>query len=480
MTAIALQRLVSLGMWGGLSSLFSLFLASGNLFFGGAILAALLLYAAVLVGPQLLAALWLMGAPTVFGFANMFLKALPFVTMERLFFVTLVGMAFLRAAFLKERVSALTRLEILILLFIAYALLSLIVHTTAETWRKDLWFLMQYAIPMGTYLLSRRIDWSGRGARLFLASLTFTGVALAAIGVMQSLFGITLFTVKTVTEGHVERAYGMFSNAHTYIATLVIFLIVTLFQVNLYRDALARAVLVAAMLAILVGVVLGETRAPWGGAALALLVIFLRDREVRPLLLLGGLIGAAAGAILLTMMLDDLGTFLDRLRNLNTLAGRLAVWATALNMMAHHPLFGVGFGVGAFLANKAEYITGVGPLTAHYAIYLEVPHNEYLHVGVLLGLTGLIAFLAIVLGVVRQMFRIHRDAGGSPTSRRLALYAGAIVLGLLFNSLLSDTFLQEYFWTLAFFIAGLAASDHREAMWRQTMAVPGGRIASPA
>jgi O-antigen ligase len=271
----------------------------------------------------------------------------------------------------------------------------------------------------------------------------------------------------------------MFSNAHTYIATLVILLTLTVFQFNLYRDALLRSVLLAAMFAMLVGIVLGKTRAPWGGAALTLLIIFVRDRDVRPLLLIGGVIGALAGAVFLAIKFDELGSFLERLRNLDTLTDRLALWATALNMIAHNPVFGVGFGADAFELHRPQYITGVG-ITTHYALELGVPHNEYLHVGALLGLVGLLAFLGIVVGIVRLMFTLHNDARGSPMGRRLALYVGAIVIGLMFNGLLSDTHQQDYFWMLAYFLAGFAAVLHGEAVWREHVAVRGRLVESPA
>jgi O-antigen ligase len=227
------------------------------------------------------------------------------------------------------------------------------------------------------------------------------------------------------------------------------------------------------MLVMLVGIVLGETRAPWGGAACALFIIFLRDRSVRPLLVVGGAIALLGGAVLLWIMMDQLDSFFNRVTSVNTFAGRLAVWATALNMIVHNPVFGVGFGADAFTLHKPEYITGVGPLTAQYAVYLSVPHNEYLHVTVLLGISGLVLFLAILYQLIKLLFGIHMDTE-SPTLRsRLGLYIGAIMIGLLFNSMFSDTFLQDYFWMLTFFLAGLVTGMPRDFGRRHLHPAPG-------
>jgi len=98
-------------------------------------------------------------------------------------------------------------------------------------------------------------------------------------------------------------------------------------------------------------------------------------------------------------------------------------------------------------------------LTAQYAVYLGVPHNEYLHVAVMLGISGLILFLMILIRLVKLMFQIFHDKNENNLRRHLALYAGAIVIGLMFNSLFSDTYMQDYFWLLAYFLAGTAAGS---------------------
>lgn len=454
-----LQRTTSLLFWGGISALFSLFLGMGAIAMSVLILLGLLFFLAMLSGPQLIAAFWLMGSPTIFKLANQILSALPFVTMERVMFVVLLGMAALKSAFDKKGGRPFIRVEAYILVFLAWALISLAVSTDDLLLRQDLWFYLQYAMPMLMFMLSRRIEWSEQGVKVLLACLTATGVILAVIGVLQGLLGISIFTMEyqQVTSGHEGRAYGTFTNAHTYIATLFVLLTVTVLQFGMYRDGLVRGLLLSAMAVMLLGIVLGQTRAPWGGAAIALFIIMLRDRSVRPLLVTGGVVALIAGGVLLYLKMDELGGFMDRITNLGTMAGRLAVWSTALNMIFHNPLTGVGFGAIAFEIHKPEYITGVGELTQQYAMYLVIPHNEYLHVAVLVGIPGLVVFLAIVTGLVRLMFGIHADANSSGLRRRLGLYVGSTIIGLLFNSLFSDTYVQDYFWVLTYFLAGFAA-----------------------
>jgi O-antigen ligase len=460
MVAGFIQRLTSIALWGTLCALFSLFVSSGAIVLSAIILVILFGVIAVMLGPQFIAAGWLIGSPIIFGFPNQILRALPFVTMERLLLFTLVVMVFLQYAFSKRKTQWLA-LEITMLVFLVYALVSLALHTNEIRYRNDGWLWVQYLLPMAGFIVSRRIEWTDMGLKILLAALTFTGVSVAIIGILQSRFGIDVFTTnyQTITAGHTARAYGTFTNSHTFVASLFIFLTISLLQYTIYKDSIMRFVLIIAMGVIAVGIVLGASRGPWIGAALAFMIIYIKHHQVRPLLIIGGFIGIIVGTILFVTMIEHLDGFINRVMNFGTLAGRAAIWATAVNMISDNPLFGVGFGSGSFSLHKAEYITGIGSLTAQYAVYLGIPHNEYLHVAVMLGVTGLILFLMILIRLVKLMFQIFRDKNKNSLRRHLALYTGAIIIALMFNSFFSDTFVQDYFWSLAFFLAGIVAGS---------------------
>ncbi len=453
-----LQRITSLGLWSVLSAFFALFIANGALVMGGIIMAGLVLLLAVFSGPQFMAALWLVGSPTLFGFPNEILRPLPFVTMDRLMLIILSAMVFLRIAFSKRYV-AFIKLEVLIIIFLSYAFLSMLIHTTPERMSQDGWLFFQYALPMTAFIVSRRIEWSERAIRILLVCLSVTGAFLGVIGILQGLFGINLLTMsyQTITGGHTGRAYGTFSNAHTYIATLFIFLMLSLMQFSMYRQTFTRFILIVAMLVMAAGIFLGQTRAPWIGAALAMFIIFLKDKNIRTLMVIGATFVFAAASLIFVLMIDQLAEYVYRITNTGTLDGRLAIWATAINMLVDNIFFGVGFGADAFSLHKPDYITGFGDLTQQYAVYLGVPHNEYLHVAVLLGLPGLVLFLMILFRLVKHLFSLHNDSNLSPLRRLMSLYTGAIVIGLMFNSLFSDTYMQDYFWMTTYFLAGIVA-----------------------
>lgn len=455
-----LQRLTSLVLWVTVSLFFSLFIGSGAIMLSAAILAILFGVIAVMLGTQFIAAGWFIGSPTIFGFPNELLRSLPFVTMERLLFAVLVVMLFLQYAFSKRKTQWLP-LEVTIVVFLSYALISLALHTNSILYRQDGWLWVQYLLPMAGFIVSRRIAWSEKGLINFLAMLTFTGVFVAIIGILQSRFGINVFTMnyQTIVSGHVGRAYGTFSSAHTFVATLFIFLTITLLQYTIYKDKFIRFLLIVAIGIIGLGIILGQSRAPWIGAALAFIIIFIKHPPARPLMLVGGFTGFFIGLAFFALLIDYLDSFISRITNIGTLEGRAATWATALNMISDNPVFGVGFGATSYALNKIEYITGIGSLTAQYAVYLGIPHNEYIHVAVMLGVTGLVLFLMILLRLVKLMFQIFNNRNENELRRHLALYVGAIVIGLMFNSFFSDTYMQDYFWVLTYFLAGIAAGN---------------------
>ena len=441
--------------------LFSFFLAQGNVIFAAMIVSGVLYVWLFLPGAKLLPYIWLLGPPTFFILVDKVIGGIPGITMERLMIGTLGFKLCLDLVFDNERQHPLTLLEGLLILFCAYALVSLLIHTNTDNLDiliDDLWLLLQYAMAMASFVIGSRLHLTEQGVKRMLALLSLVGVYLSFLGVLQT-FGLDLFgnVEAGLTKGHEGRALGPFNSAHTYSATLLIICVLTLWQYTFYRDAMVRTALVGMMLAMAVGILLGQTRAPWVGFAVSLLIIFIKDRKVRPLLLIGAMVCLPIGVVILITMTDELALFIERALTISTMADRFATWATAINMVADNPVFGLGFTADAYSAHKFEYITGIGSLPEQFATYLGVPHNEFVYVTVMLGVTGLTLFIAILYKLTRLMISIHRDTSNPPMCRQLGLYIYAIIIGLIVNSMFSDTMLQQYFWTITYFLAGVVS-----------------------
>lgn len=451
--------------------LFSFFLAQGNVIFGAIIVSGALYFWLFLQGSKALSYIWLLGPPTFFIFIDMVIGAIPGITTERLMIATLGLKLCLDIVFDNSRQHRLTLLEGLMILFCAYALVSLLIHTTEVNLIDDLWLLLQYSMAMASFVIGSRLHLNERDVRRLLALLSLVGVYLAFLGVLQT-FGLDIFgnVEQELTAGHQGRALGPFTNAHTYSATLLIICGLTLWQYTFYRDPMIKAILIGMMLAMAVGIVLGQTRAPWLGFSVSLLIIFIKDIKVRPLLLIGVMLCIPIGVTILIMMADELVLFIDRTMTISTMAERFVTWATGINMVIDNPVFGIGFTSDAFSSHKREYITGIGSLSAQFAVHLGIPHNEFLYVTVMLGITGLTLFIAILYLMTHLMFSIYSDTSNSPMCRQLGLYIRAIILGLLVNSMFSDTMMQQYFWTITYFLAGIVSGLAIHASQSPTLA----------
>jgi O-antigen ligase len=81
---------------------------------------------------------------------------------------------------------------------------------------------------------------------------------------------------------------------------------------------------------------------------------------------------------------------------------RIVIWKTTRELIARHPLLGVGMGgyPAAYAGLVAERVPGDADWRT--ALVVKDTHNEYLHVMVEAGVPGLLAFFLFVAGALRQ------------------------------------------------------------------------------
>ena len=130
---------------------------------------------------------------------------------------------------------------------------------------------------------------------------------------------------------------------------------------------------------------------------------------------------------------------------------RLQMWQAAWRMISAHPFIGVG--VGTFSHRYAEFKLAEDPLLASYA------HNTYLQLWAVIGLNGLLAFLALCW----RGWRLWRSSQSADTTRRLVgLGCMAGVLAFLthglFESNLSFSKPSMLFWLMSGFAMGTATT----------------------
>lgn len=137
----------------------------------------------------------------------------------------------------------------------------------------------------------------------------------------------------------------------------------------------------------------------------------------------------------------------------NKLAGRITVfWTPAVKTIKQYPVFGIGM-------NNARTIPKVGYYQAHF-------HNQFLHTAAELGLPGLAAYLAILIGAAYMCFRVWRHASqGWVRLAALGLGCGQLALiafGIL-DTLPLGAKVGLFFWISLGLIAALYNMVHSES-----------------
>lgn len=223
------------------------------------------------------------------------------------------------------------------------------------------------------------------------------------------------------------------------------------------------------LVAAVAALVLTFIRGAWIALVVSLIVLGLARGSVRFRQLVFT-IPAAVAVVLVTF-----SPVLNRLSEVadpnSTFFGRLEVWKLAWDWITSSPLaLLAGLGMKAF---EYHYILMAGPTTAGLYWRRESflvgnrPHNELLGFTLDVGLIGTVAFIAVLVVLVRLAVRVYRQSS-DPSLRLVALAFAIGAVGLFVGAMGDNVFSQPsvavYFWILgglvmAIFRHMLPASD---------------------
>ncbi|SCY56907.1 O-antigen ligase family protein [Microvirga guangxiensis] len=414
----------------------------------------------LVIDSKLIAMLWLIGQPTLFVFPNNIAASVPFFTLERALFLLLLGLMIVRMMTRSVEARPMSKLDRRALIFVGVLVVSFlttIIDKDLKTIRGDLAFLLQcYLMPWLSILIARRLDWTETDVLRFLRLLTIAGLGLFGIGVLQFFLGIKWFTPTSFEVIHEGRTTGTFANAVEYGSVLAGIGLLTLAQLVTTQNLLLRLALLFSFGIMVGGIVICMTRSPLVGLALGLLIVFLGDRRIRPLIAAGGAFGVLAAAAVIPLVLD-VDALLYRFSELEPIYNRVALFMTATNMIENFPVFGIGFGRHSFSDAKNAYLDGAGEIGAEWAAGIGVPHFEYIHVLVLCGTVGLICYILAFTACISTLRAIYRDPRATTFTRTTALYVLAMLASLLVNGLFVDFLAYNYFMSLVCFMVGMVS-----------------------
>ena len=221
--------------------------------------------------------------------------------------------------------------------------------------------------------------------------------------------------------------------------------------------------------------ILTQSRGGYLGFAITELLILFVALPRRGKMALGGLGGLVLAASVLWAMRsapmgeisrflngDAGGGALNSVGVLGTAEGRLEVWSRGIYGIQDFPFTGMGMNNFRRVAPVLYPFFLIGP-----DVDIAHAHNEFLQAALDLGIPGLIAFLALYLGVFWMLFEIWRAAPNTPTPtllRTLVLgFGGGLFAHIVYSMTDAVTLGAKpgfLFWMLLGLIAGLFDQVH--------------------
>lgn len=350
-------------------------------------------------------------------------------------------------------------LAVILLLGIAFTPVAVSPQTSIETMTDSFFKVVTIFV-----LMLNLIDTRER-LRSFMKLLIFCGVFVAASAVLNYFRGATGFN----NAGELVRiaGYGTFFSNPNELAMTVNLIMPFAVVFGLTSKGLKRVACFAVAVLLAFAVIVSFSRGGFLGlVAISGVLMWKAGRGKRLVTIGAGLL--IAGAFVVSMPSgygDRIFTILHTNQDkTNSAQERQELLVRGLDVIAHHPIVGVGVG---------NY--GI------YSIRQLVAHNSYVEIAAELGLVGFAAYLVLIFAPLRSLRRIEREtyarrAAWSDTERET--YYISVGLQAVIISYAVCSFFQsaQYTWYLYYLVA-YAASLRRILA---DEAASGARAISPA
>ena len=322
------------------------------------------------------------------------------------------------------------------------------------------------ATGLAMYALGTQITRSWSDLRWLLTLLTLVAAFIALHSIVEGMTGKFLFATANQTN-YLTAVAGFHLAGETVIRAgsfLInpdwngLYLAMSLFPAaGLIFSARTRAWRIFAVVAcglLLLALLFTFTTASWLAAAVGFGCFFLLGvpKRYRAWTLFGLIVG---GLVIGLVFLKEVRLLYAHATASSETTLRLGAWETALRIIRAYPLTGIGMGYNLYLdrAERFRVALQTQPL-AH-------PHNSYLELAAFAGIPVMLAFLALLGVMGRDVVRAWRQA---PLSQK-PLYAGGIaaLVVLTVNSFFINGWTLPPFVCLGWLLVGAITSHALEA-----------------
>lgn len=349
-------------------------------------------------------------------------------------------------------------------------------HITATA----MYYVIVFVNGLVMYVIGVQVVRNGRDLHWLLTALAAVTAFIAAHSVILGLTGHFLFATQHIQD-YIGSRYG-FRLAGTAInrvgsflqnpdwdgAFLAMMLFVPMGLAVGARSRITRLVYGAICALDALALLFTFSTAAWlaAGCGVALYVFVFVPQRYRSRVV--AIIGALLLAIAVVFSFE-VRALLAHASAQNEYTLRLGAWGTALRVIAARPLTGAGMAPTIYLTASERY------RVPWQTVPLAYPHESYLEIAAFAGLPVFLAFVAVLVAVLRSAWKAYRAA--RPEFRPLLGGMLAALCALTVNSLAINGWTLFALASIGWLMAGAATSQGLRAVQPQVLAersvVPG-------
>ncbi len=397
--------------------------------------------------------LWMIASPILDFYLRIPLgKGIPDITFTRATVVMIFFVIVLQVILNMRDILPRQKTETYLIIFSAIALASMALRPNLSQNLQV--FIDGYMTPFAFFFLAKNLISNKKDVRLFFYALGIAGFYLAVIGIIQYFTHINPFVPDTLVITHAKRAHGPFANAVEYGGVMAIAFLGS-FYLFTELTGFRKIPVMITMALTAAATFLSLTRAVWLSliAGLCIIVYYL-PKYRRMMAFCAGL--AVVMVIAIGLFFANSTLLKKRTGEVGPIYSRIALYATAINTSISKPVLGYGFGQNSFYDASRDHLVTFSFIADHFGLDLTVPHNEFLHILVMLGIVGLTIYLGIFYSSLkksRQLYKISIRTG-SYNKKNIVFY-WAILATFIINGFFVDMLWFSYFNALVFLVMGM-------------------------
>jgi hypothetical protein len=391
--------------------------------------------------------LWMVASPILDFYLRISLGAgVPDVTFTRITVITLFFVMLLQVALNMRGLMPREQTENFLLIFFGLAIASMMIR--GGLIRNLQVFLDGYATPFALFFLAKNLIRDKDDFRSFLYALSIVGFYLAATGIVQYFTDFNLFAPDTLIVTHSSRAYGPFGNSAEYGGVMAI-LFFGIFFIYAEFAKSNRIFILANLVLIGVATFLSLTRAVWLSLIVGLFLIAYNLPRYRKIMTFF-LVSAVVAVMSVWLLLPPSSALKERTGDVGAIFSRFPVYAT-----------GYGFGANTFYEASRNNLVSISFIPEHLGLSLTVPHNEFLHILVMLGITGLTAYIGIFYSSLKKSRQLYKSSAPNLAgTKKIAVFFQAMLVVFVINSAFADLIWFSYFNSLLLLIMGVMECNY--------------------